>query len=220
MPGPRKPQPPKPLDAQASWAGAVAKLRRLDRKLAALVKKHGPCTLTPRPDRFGTLVRAIIGQQISAKAAAAIDRKLREVAGAPHDPENLIALGASGLRSAGLSSVKAQYVLNLAEAVLSGAVPVDQFDREDDALIVEQLTSVKGIGVWTAEMFLIFALNRPDVLPVLDLSVRIGMQRHFELETTPKPKECLALGEIWRPYRTIAIWYIWEDYDGGTPKPA
>ncbi len=197
------------------WGRAVEHLLSVDKRLKPLVKKHGACTLEPRRDRFGTLVRAIVGQQISAKAAASIDRKLREIGGEPHDPHRLISLGADALRSVGLSRTKAQYVLNLASAVTSGQVPIDKFDQEDDETIVQQLTSVKGIGVWTAEMFLIFALNRPDVLPVLDLSVRIGLQRHYGLDEQPTPKQCLALGELWRPYRTIAIWYIWEDYDGG-----
>ncbi len=155
------------------WAAAVRHLRRVDPHLCAIIDRVGPCRLEPKLDRFGTLVRAIIGQQISSKAAASIHRRLVEIGGEPHLPERLIELGELALRSVGLSGVKARYVLNLAEAVASGAVPLDAIDDSwSDAMVIESLVSIKGIGVWTAEMFLIFALNRPDVLPAGDLGVR------------------------------------------------
>jgi len=173
--------------------------------------------LAPRPDRFGTLVRAIVGQQISTKAAASIHRRLLAIGGEPHRPERLIELGELALREAGLSGVKARYVLNLAEAVATGAVPLDEIDDTwDDATIAGALTAIKGIGVWTAEMFLIFALNRPDVLPASDLGVRTGLRDRHGLAQLPKPSECHALAEIWRPYRSIASWYLWRGSD--TPQ--
>ena len=142
-------------------------------RTCAIIDRVGPCRLEPKLDRFGTLVRAIIGQQISTKAAASIHGRLVEIGGEPHRPDRLIELGEDALRGVGLSGVKARYVLNLAEAVASGAVPLDAIDDSwDDAKVTEALVSIKGIGVWTAEMFLIFALNRPDVLPVGDLGVR------------------------------------------------
>ena len=158
-----EPRPRRPPDP---WAAAVRHLRRVDPHLRAIIDRVGPCRLEPKPDRFGTLVRAIIGQQISSKAAASIHGRLVEIGGEPHRPERLIELGEEALRGVGLSGVKARYVLNLAEAVASGAVPLDAIDDSwDDAEVTEALVSIKGIGVWTAEMFLIFALNRPDVLP-------------------------------------------------------
>lgn len=195
------------------WNEAIDYLRKVDRRFGPLADRVGPCRLSARPDRFGTLVRAIVGQQISSLAARKIDAKLRALGGSPHDPHQLIKLGEPAIRSAGLSGMKARYVLNLAEAVVSGQVPLDRFDEEDDQTIVKQLTSVKGIGVWTAEMFLIFALNRPDVMPSLDLGVRMGVQKYFELAETPPPKRCFELAEPWRPFRTVAVWYIWEDHD-------
>jgi len=198
---------------QEPWAEAVAHLRRVDPRWSELIDRFGQCRLTPRQDRFGTLVRAIIGQQISSRAAASIDQRLRDLGGTPHEPGTLLALGESRLRSVGLSGVKARYVLNLAEAVASGNVPLDAFDAWDDDAIVARLTSVKGVGTWTAEMFLIFALNRPDVLPVGDLGVRVALRDHHGLAELPRPAQCRALAEPWRPFRTIAIWYLWRTID-------
>jgi DNA-3-methyladenine glycosylase II len=134
--------------------------------------------------------------------------------GDPHGPERLIALGEAKLRSAGLSAAKARYVLNLAEAVASSALPLDEFDDSwDDDAITQALTAVKGIGVWTAEMFLIFAMNRPDVFPAGDLGVRAALKERHGLIELPRPRDCHALAEAWRPYRTVASWYIWRRVD-------
>jgi len=196
------------------WADALKHLRQVDSHLRAVIKRIGPCGLTPRPDRFGTLVNSIVAQQISAKAAAAINQRLHALGGQPHQPARLLDLGEPAIRSVGLSASKARYVLNLAEAVFTGAVPLDAFDDSwNDDAIVASLTSIKGIGVWTAEMFLIFSLNRPDVLPAHDLGVRIALRDRHGLTELPRPKECHALAEIWRPYRTIASWYIWRNVD-------
>jgi DNA-3-methyladenine glycosylase II len=192
----------------------VRHLRRVDPHLRAIIDRVGPCRLEPRPDRFGALVRSIIGQQISSKAAMSINERLFAIGGEPHRPHRMIELGETSLRSVGLSSAKARYVLNLAEAVTSGQVPLDDIDDSwDEATIVKTLTSVKGIGVWTAEIFLIFVLNRPDVLPAGDLGVRAGLRDRHGLAELPKPSECFALAELWRPYRSIASWYIWRGID-------
>jgi DNA-3-methyladenine glycosylase II len=200
------------------WAEAIEHLRALDERWAERIEKVGPCRLVARPDRFGTLVRAIIGQQISTKAAASIDQRLRDLAGDPHDPESLLRAGFDALRSVGLSGVKAQYVLNLAEAVHSKQVPVHEFDDWDDEAITVSLTSIKGVGPWTAEMFLIFCLNRPDVLSVGDLGIRNGLKNHHGLDEIPSPKLCRELTERLRPYRTVAMWYLWQEIDNPSPK--
>ncbi len=200
------------------WAEGVDHLRQLDPKWEAIIEEVGPCRLKPRPDRFGTLVRAIIGQQISSKAATSIDRRVREVAGETHDPDAILRAGEVGLRACGLSGVKARYVLNLAQAVKDGAIPLDEVHAWDDEAIVAALTSVKGIGPWTAEMFLIFALGRTDVLSVGDLGIRVGLKKFYGLDELPNPKQCRELTELWRPYRTIAMWYLWEGIDN--PKKA
>jgi DNA-3-methyladenine glycosylase II len=192
----------------------VRHLQRVDHRLRALINRLGPCLLEPREDRFGMLVSSIVAQQISARAAKAIDARLHALSGQPHQPERLIELGEDALRGVGLSARKARYVLNLAEAVASGRVPLTDFDETwDDPVIVASLTSIKGIGVWTAEMFLIFSLNRPDVLPVHDLGIRAALRDFHALTELPKPRECHGLALNWRPYRTIACWYLWRNAD-------
>jgi DNA-3-methyladenine glycosylase II len=203
------------------WAEAIEHLRRVDlQHFGPLIERVGPCLLRPRPDRFGTLVRAIIGQQISSRAAAAIDARLRALGGEPHEPAALLALGEDALRGAGLSGVKARYLLNLSKAVASGHVPLDEFGGWDDEAIVASLTSVKGVGVWTAEMFLIFALNRPDVLPVGDLGVRVAIRDRHGLAELPRPQQCRELAEPWRPFRSVASWYLWRGFDPAAKRAA
>ncbi len=196
-------------------------LRKADPRLAAIIDRVGPCRLEPHPHRFSALVRSIVSQQISTKAAESINRRLMDAAGAPYQPERLLTLGEPTLRTAGLSGQKARYVLNVAEAVSSGRVPLDEIDDSwDDQAVVDSLTTIKGVGVWTAEMFLIFVLNRPDVLPAGDLGVRAALRVHHDLPELPKPSECPPLAEAWRPYRTIASWYIWRGIDTkGADKP-
>jgi DNA-3-methyladenine glycosylase II len=195
------------------WAEGVDHLRRLDPKWRAIIERVGPCRLELRPDRFGTLVRAIIGQQISSKAAASIDKKVRELAGEPHTPSPLLHAGEQALRNCGLSGVKARYVLNLAQAVQDGSVPLNEVHTWEDDAIIKALTSVKGIGPWTAEMFLIFALGRPDVLSAGDLGIRAGLKDFHGLDELPGPKQCRELTEPWRPFRTVAMWYLWRQFD-------
>jgi DNA-3-methyladenine glycosylase II len=226
----RQPSAPAAEDAQDRsrravvrnrWAAAVRHLRRVDPHLRAIIDRVGPCRLEPYPDRFSALVRSIISQQISTRAAASINARLVSMGGDPHRPARLIEIGETSLRTVGLSSAKARYVLNVAEAVASGQLPLDLFDDSwDDQAITQALIAVKGIGVWTAEMFLIFVLNRPDILPSSDLGVRVGLRNRHGLAELPKPRDCHALAETWRPYRTIASWYIWKGTDTPIARPA
>lgn len=199
----------------ALWSDATVHLNAIDPEFGSLIARVGPCSIRPkqRKDRFATLVRAIIGQQISSKAAASIDARLKELTGQLHAPAPLLEVGETGLRSVGLSGVKARYVLNLAEAVGTGAVPLDVIHKWDDDGIIARLTTVKGIGVWTAEMFLIFALARPDVFPVGDLGVRAALRNRFDLPDLPKADAARALAEAWRPYRSVASWYLWRSLE-------
>ena len=199
--------------AVTPWDEGVAFLRNLDPKWEAIIDQVGPCRLAPRADRFGTLVRAIIGQQISSKAATSIDKRLRDLCGEPHDPAELLKIGEVGLRSVGLSGVKSRYVLNLSQAIHDGSLPLDEMHTWPDEQVVAALTVVKGVGNWTAEVFVMFALGRPDVLSVGDLGIRVGLRTFYGLDELPSPKECKELTESWRPYRTIAMWYLWEQID-------
>jgi DNA-3-methyladenine glycosylase II len=195
------------------WVDAEAHLRQVDPVLASLIDRVGPCQVRPQRERFATLVRAIIGQQISSKAAASIDGRLRALAGDPHTPKPLLDVGEAGLRGVGLSGVKARYVLNLAEATHGGSLPLHKFHRLSDEEIIASLTSIKGIGVWTAEMFLIFSLGRPDVFPVADLGIRAAIRQRLGLPDFPRPDVCRALAEPWRPFRSVASWYLWRSLD-------
>jgi 3-methyladenine DNA glycosylase/8-oxoguanine DNA glycosylase len=204
---------------------AVSHLRRQDKAMRRLIDLAGECTL--RPERstnvFGTLLAAIINQQLSNKAAATI---LARVLAATGDgrrarPESLLATPDERLRQAGMSRSKVAFVKDLAEKTLDGTVPtLARLRAMDDAEIIDCLTQVRGIGVWTVEMLLIFHLGRPDVLPVDDLGVRKGFMLSIRGPELPTKKELIAHGESWRPYRSVASWYLWRSLElerGGRP---
>lgn len=203
------------MTTQLSWNeqldAAAAHLSRVDPVLAGAIERVGPCLLEPNPDVFEALVDAIISQQISVKAADAIMARLRVATpGNIITPDALIQLDHDVLRAAGLSTPKARYVRDLTEWVVSGQLPLAHLPELDDETIITDLTAVKGIGRWTAEMILIFALGRLDVLPVDDLGFAEGVREAYGLEARPTRKDLLACGETWRPYRTVATWYMWR----------
>ncbi|HEY7791016.1 MAG TPA: DNA-3-methyladenine glycosylase [Vicinamibacterales bacterium] len=187
---------------------------RRDPLLAALIKQHGRCRLgdhrTHEP--FAALVRTITSQQLSTKAAATIlGRVVAIVGGAEYlSPAAILAVEASALRTAGLSMQKISYVRDLAERVLDGRLDLHAFETHDDEAVIEAITSVKGLGVWSAQMFLMFRLNRGDIFPVGDLGIVKGMQRLHGMKRRPAPRTMLRLAEKWRPYRSVASWYVWR----------
>lgn len=192
----------------------MAHLEALDARWASRIARLGPCGLSPRRDRFAILVRAVVGQCISTAAARTIYDRLNERAGMNMaSPEPLLTLGIEEIRRVGMARSKAQTIYDLARATQSGAIPLARIGRLTDDQIIDCLTQVRGIGRWTAEMFLVFALNRPDVMAVGDLGIRVGIRDHFGLESLPKPSECAALAEPWRPYRSVAMWYLWRELD-------
>lgn len=179
--------------------------------MADVIALVGPCTLVPNPNLFESLVDAIISQQISVKAADAILARLR--AALPDGlitSEALLQVEHEQLRTIGLSSQKVRYVRDLSEHVASGRLDLAQLSEFDDEEIIDKLVVVKGIGRWTAEMMLIFSLGRADVLPVDDLGFVEGVRTAYGLENRPTRKELLERGEVWRPYRTFATWYMWR----------
>jgi DNA-3-methyladenine glycosylase II len=193
-------------------------LARRDPILRRLIKAVGPCTLSYRKDRFASLVRAIIAQQISTKAAAAIRGRLEQrLAVTGVTPEGVLALTPKAVGEVGLSASKARSLQDLSEKVLSGAVPLRSLHRLPDEEVIASLIPVRGIGRWTAEMFLIFSLGRLDVLPVDDWGLRSGVRKHYELDQAPAGDLLRALAEPWRPYRSIATWYIWRSL-GNVPQ--
>ena len=189
---------------------------RRDPVLAAIIRQHGRCELGAARDRFdhfSMLVRAIVFQQLSTKAATTIHNRLIACMAGTQTPECLSALTDEQFRSAGISRQKAAYLRDLCEKVASGEVPLDALDSMSDDEVVESLTRIKGIGRWTAEMFLIFRLQRPDVLPVGDLGIVNAIQKAYRLRKKPTPERMRKLGEAWRPYRSVASWYLWRSLD-------
>jgi DNA-3-methyladenine glycosylase II len=203
---------------QSPFQKARRHLARRDEVLKRMIAAIGPCTLWIEPDRFGSLVRAIIAQQISTKAAAAIHGRLQQtLAGKEVTATRILGLSEEAMRSAGLSQNKVRSLVDLAEKVQNGKVPLKALHKLPDEEVIEQLVPVRGIGRWTAEMFLIFSLGRLDVLPVADYGLRVGVQRQYGLANPPAKAELTELAEPWRPYRSVATWYFWRSL-GGVPQ--
>lgn len=192
---------------------ALAHLRSVDPVMAKVIDAVGRCTLAPRTEwtHFDSILRSIVYQQLSGKAAATIHgRVLALIGDGAEAPNRIVATSHEDFRAAGLSNAKAKYVRNLAEHVLDGSLPVESLHELSDEEIIAALTQVKGIGKWSAQMFLMFRLGRPDVLPELDLGVQKGIQRAYRLRKLPTPAQVLRRGAKWAPYRTVAAWYMWR----------
>jgi DNA-3-methyladenine glycosylase II len=197
------------------YARARRLLLRRDPILAVLIRKHGPCGLAAaqRSDHFSALVRAITGQQLSTKAAATIYARLAALMPNGVTPESLSALSDEQFRAVGMSRQKSAYFRDLSEKVLSGALPLDSLESMSDDEVIAALTQVKGIGRWSAEMFLMFRLHRPDVLPVGDLGIVNAVKNVYRLRKKPDADRIRKIGEAWRPYRSVASWYLWRSLD-------
>jgi len=192
-------------------------LASADKAMAGLIARIGPMSIEkrrrgrPKGDAYGALLRAIVGQQLSVKAAATIfDRVLALFGGRMPTAQELLDAEVDELRGAGLSGRKVEYMKDLAQKTLSGELELDQFSELDDETIVAELTAVRGLGVWTAHMFLIFHLERPDVLPVGDLGIRNAVAAVYDLDQAPSPAEMEEIAAPWRPHRTLASLYLWE----------
>jgi len=191
-----------------------------DPTMAALIERVGPIDLEKRlqrrreerpADAYGALLRAIVGQQLSTKAARTIYLRVLDLfGGTTPSPEQLLATEEADLRGAGLSGRKVSYVRDLAGHVLSGELELDRLDRIGDEEVIEEIVAVRGLGRWTAEMFLLFHLERPDVLSGGDLGIRKAIQVEYGLGEMPSPQLVLEIGEPWRPHRSLASLYLWE----------
>jgi DNA-3-methyladenine glycosylase II len=201
---------------------AVAHLRAADATLARVIEGVGPLTLEPRDGAFRMLSRAIFFQQLAGPAARAILSRVLATLDADEDnwypPEKLLAATDEQLRAAGLSRQKMVYLRDLAEKFASGALSEGVLHEFDDEEVIKRVSAVKGIGRWTGEMFLIFSLGRPDVLPVDDLGVRRGMQIAYGLPDLPKPDEMRTIAEPWRPFRSAGTWYMWRSLGVALPE--
>lgn len=216
---------------------AMAHLLRRDKTLATMIRRVGPFALKTEKmaSPFESLFKAIVYQQLNGKAAGTIFQRVKDLFPDPKKPtpEGLLKLKEKPLRGAGLSQNKMLALRDLAAKTVDGTVPtVRQLRGMSDAEIIERLTTVRGIGVWTVEMLLMFRLGRPDVLPVADFGVRHGFRLTYDLPEMPHPKQLLVHGECWRPFRSVASWYMWRAVDwhkqvqgsavqgsGAKPKP-
>ena len=192
---------------------AIHHLKNADSVLAAIIDRAGPYSIQYREPVFTTLVRSIVYQQLNGKAALTIFNRLAAAAGDPMTPESILKLRPARMRTVGLSKQKLTYIRELARMTRDGAVRFEHLPTLDDSAIVETLTQVKGVGVWTVHMFLIFALRRLDVLPTGDLGVRMAMKKAYNLPDLPKPAEMEKIAAAWRPYASVASWYLWRSLD-------
>jgi DNA-3-methyladenine glycosylase II len=205
------------LVPHALWQrAAVRYLKRADPVLANIIERVGP-------NRYGAngagshldaLVRSIVSQQLSTSAASTIHSRLLALVGVPNPlPEQWLALNDPDMRAAGLSRQKIAYIRDLARHVQDGELPMAKLHEMSDDEVIEALTRVKGIGVWTAQMFLMFRLGRPDILPVLDLGIRNAFRRAYRLRKDPTAKRMHAIAKPWAPYRSVASWYLWQSLE-------
>lgn len=196
------------------WHTAEDYLRKADPVFGPLIDKYGPCRLKPSEAFFDNLCESIICQQISTKAAESIMRRFRDLfPSGVAEPEELIQHQDEELRRAGLSPQKIKYVRDLTEKVLHGELDLQHITTLPNEVIDKQLRAVKGIGPWTVTMFLIFALNRTDILPVGDLGIRKAMQNLFHLEELPEPEIMQTIAKAWHPYESVASWYLWRSLE-------
>jgi DNA-3-methyladenine glycosylase II len=202
--------PPSPVEIERG----VKHLRKSDPILREVIRRAGPFGLKLKRDRFQALVYSILSQQISGKAAVAMRKKLEDLVGPEGlTPARLSTLSLEDLRGAGLSRQKASYILDLAQRVHGGTLALERLARCSDETVIESLIEVKGIGVWTAHMFLIFSLGRLDVLPHGDYGVRSAIQKLYGLKELPDRLTCHRIAEPWRPYASIASWYCWRSLE-------
>jgi DNA-3-methyladenine glycosylase II len=193
---------------------ALQHLKKSDPVMAAIIRRVGPLKLQYREPSFETLVRSIVYQQLSGRVASVIFGRLHAAAGEEVlTPAGIMKLRPERMRKVGLSAQKTRYIRELAKHTKRGSVVFDTLPESDDAAVIEHLTRVKGIGVWTAQMFLMFALRRNDVLPVGDLAIRVAMKKAYGLEEMPKPAEMEKIAAAWKPYTSIACWYLWRSLE-------
>jgi DNA-3-methyladenine glycosylase II len=192
---------------------AIRHLAGNDPVLAAIIERVGPYRMTYREPVFESLVRSIVFQQLNGRAAATIFNRLAEAAGSPLTPEGILKLRAPTLRRVGLSAQKAAYIRDLARRTAAGELDFTNISELADENVIDMLTQVKGVGVWTAHMFLIFALRRPNILPTGDYGVRAAMKKAYRLRGLPTPERMEQMAKKWHPYCSVACWYLWRSLE-------
>jgi DNA-3-methyladenine glycosylase II len=192
---------------------AVNHLKKSDPILRAIIERVGPCRMEFGEPEFSSLAESIVYQQLNGKAAATIFERFAALAGDPLTPQGILKLSDEQLRSVGLSKQKSAYLKDLAAKTAAGALDFARLPELSHDEVIEHLTQVKGIGVWTAHMFLMFSLRRPNVLPTGDYGVQVAIKKHYKKRKLPKPKDMEKIARSWAPYRSVACWYMWRSLD-------
>lgn len=192
---------------------AVNHLKKSDPVLSAIIERVGSCRMEFGPPEFHSLAEAIIYQQLNGKAAATIFKRFATLAGEPLTPQGILKLSGSQMRSVGLSKQKSSYLKDMAERAVRGELDFSRLPEMADDEVIKHLTQVKGVGVWTAHMFLMFTLRRPNVLPTGDYGVQVAMKKHYKKRKLPKPEQMERIAKPWEPYRSVACWYLWKSLD-------
>jgi len=192
---------------------AIIHLKKSDRVLRAIIERVGPFRMEFGEPTFHSLAEAILYQQLNGKAAVTIFKRFTDQTGDPVTPEGILRLTDAQMRAVGLSKQKTAYLRDLAEKTKAGLLDFGRLGEQTDAEVIEHLIQVKGVGVWTAHMFLMFSLRRPDVLPVGDYGIQVAMKKLYRKRKRPKPKDMEKIAKAWSPYRSIACWYLWRSLD-------
>ena len=198
---------------KANHDSATEHLKQSDPVLAAIIERVGPCRMQFGDPTFHALAESILYQQLNGNAAATIFDRFAALAGDPLTPKGILKLTDAEMRGVGLSRQKTAYLRDLADKTAAGLLEFERLPELPDEEVIAHLTQVKGVGVWTAHMFLMFALRRPDILPVGDYGVQAAIKKHYKKRKWPKPAVMLKIAEPWAPYRSIACWYLWKSLD-------
>jgi 3-methyladenine DNA glycosylase/8-oxoguanine DNA glycosylase len=192
---------------------AVSHLRKADPVLASIIERVGACRMEFGEPTFHALAESILYQQLNGRAAATIMDRFTALAGDPLTPRGILKLSDAQMRGVGLSRQKTSYLRDLAEKTQAGLLQFDRLSGMTEKEVIEHLTQVKGVGVWTAHMFLMFTLRHPDILPTGDYGVQAAMKKHYKKRKWPKPDVMMKIAKTWAPYRSIACWYLWRSLD-------
>jgi len=192
---------------------AVNHLKKSDPVLRAIIERVGPCRMQFGVPEFSSLAESIVYQQLNGKAAETIFNRFAALAGEPLTPQGILKLSDEQLRSVGLSKQKSAYLKDLSTKTAAGLLDFARLPELPDEEVIQHLTQVKGIGEWTAHMFLMFSLRRPNVLPTGDYGVQVAIKKHYKKRKLPKPKDMEKIARAWEPYRSVACWYMWRSLD-------
>jgi DNA-3-methyladenine glycosylase II len=192
---------------------AIKHLKNSDPVLAGVIERVGACRMEFGPPEFHSLAEAIVYQQLNGKAAVTIFKRFAALAGDPVTPAGILKLTDAQMRSVGLSKQKTSYLRDLAQRAARGELDFARLPELSDEEVVKHLTQVKGVGVWTAHMFLMFTLRRPNVLPTGDYGIQMAMKKHYRKRKLPKPDQMEKIAKPWEPYRSVACWYLWKSLD-------